>query len=228
MKAMLRSGGTLSSVRRSGHVPAVLYGHGLDSTLVQVDSKEFGRVYESAGKTSLIELDLGDGQSRRAVIRDVQRHPLNGNIIHADFYQIRSDELMRVKVPIHFIGESPAVKNLGGTFVRNIKEIDLQALPKDLPHDIEVDISGLNTFEKVIRVSDLPLPVGVEIFRGAGEVVGLVQEPKSQDELDQDLATEIKEDVESVEGVKEKEEAEQEKTVEQESAKEQEPNKEHS
>lgn len=197
------------TVRRDGSVPGVLYGHGLEPKSVQVDAKVFAKVFEQAGETSLIKLDTGDGTEHNVIVRDIQRHPLKNTIMHVDFYQVRLDQKIEADVPLTFVGEAPAVKDLGGVLVHPLDEVHLEAFPQDLPHDIEVDISGLDNFEKVIHVSDLKLPEGVELDHEPEEVVALVQEPKTQEELDAELAEEVQEDVEGVEGVADKTEGEE-------------------
>lgn len=190
--------------RRQGLIPAVLYGHGLPSKSIEVDSKKFGKILRTAGFSSLVNLKLNDGGEHSVLIRDVVHHPLKDAIIHADFYQVRMDEKIEAQVPLHFVGEAPAVKDLGGVLIRNLDAVKVTALPADLPHNIEVDISALSGFDKVIRVSDMTAPEGVVIDHSAEEVVALVQEPRSEQELEQ-LSAEVKEDVEAVEGVKKEE-----------------------
>ncbi len=163
--------------------------------------------------SSLLTLTVDGGSEHPVIVRDIQIHPLKGHITHIDFYQVRLDEEITAEIPLEFVGESPAVKDLGGTFVRNIDAVEVEALPQDLPHDIEVDISILDTFEKVIHVSDLKVPQGVKVMLEPGEVIALVQEPRTQEEIDAELAAATTEDVEAVEGVK-KEETEEQKLEE--------------
>lgn len=194
-----------AATRQQGKIPAVLYGHGLGSKAVEVDAKAFGKVFRDTGSTTLISLTADDGQEHPVLIREIQYHPLRDTVLHIDFYQVRMDEEIRAQVPIHFVGESPAVKDKGGTLVRNMDELDLSALPQNLPHDIEVDISVLTEFDEPIRVSDLKLPEGIELHHEPDEVVALVQAPKSEEEIEAELAEEVKEDVEAVEGIKKEE-----------------------
>ncbi len=194
-----------AATRQQGKIPAVLYGHGLDSRAVEVDAKAFAKVFRDAGSTTLISLTADDGQEHPVLIRDIQYHPLRGTVRHIDFYQVRMDEEIRAQVPLHFVGESPAVRDRGGTLVRNMDELDLSALPQNLPPNIEVDISILNEFDNPIRVADLVLPEGVELHHASDEVVALIQAPKSEEQIEAELAEEIKEDVEAVEGVKKEE-----------------------
>ncbi|MBI3421114.1 MAG: 50S ribosomal protein L25 [Candidatus Sungbacteria bacterium] len=190
--------------RRQGDVPGILYGHGISSQSVSVNAKQFSKVLKTAGYASLVSLKLGDKDEHTVLIRDVAFHPLNDSIIHADFYQVRMDEKIEANVPLHFIGEAAAVKNLGGVLIRNIDELEVSALPADLPPHIEIDISVLSEFGKAIRVSDLALPSGITVSHDADDVIALVQEPRTEQELEQ-LSGEVKEDVEAVEGVKKEE-----------------------
>jgi large subunit ribosomal protein L25 len=196
-------------VRRVSAIPGVVYGHKAPATSIEVDQVEFLKVFGQAGETSLISLDLGDGPERNVLVRDIQLHPVHGNVIHVDFFQVRLDEVIQANVPIEFVGVAPAVKDLGGIFVHPMDEISLEALPQNLPHTIEVDISGLINFEKVIHISDLKAGEGITFLHEPDEVVALVQEAKSQEELDAELSAEVKEDVENVEGVADKPEAEE-------------------
>lgn len=199
LKAEVRRGAP-QTIRATGQIPAVVYGHNLTSKSIAVDAKAFSKVWKAAGATSLINLALGDTAERMVLVRDIQHHPVKGNVIHVDFYQVRLDEVIKAKVPLKFMGEADAVKNQGGVLVRSLDAIELEALPQDLPHDIEVDISVLDNFEKVIHVSDLALPSGVKYFHQEQDIVALVQAPRTEAELEA-LKTEVKEEVTAVEGV---------------------------
>lgn len=200
--------GSVRSVRKAGLVPAVLYGHGLPSQNIQIEPKPFAKTFASAGYSSLVNLTVDGGKEHTVLIRDIQLHPLKPAVVHVDFYQVKMDEEIEAKVPLKLINESPAVRDLSGVLVRNIDELEISALPVNLPHNIEVDISVLTDFTKVIRISDIVLPPGVVIRHDAEETVLLVQEPRSEKEIEQ-LSEEVKEDVEAVEGVKKEEPAEE-------------------
>ena len=204
---------TASKARQSGNIPGVLYGHGMDPITVEVIAKDFDRVYRETGMTSLVTLSVKEGKDHPVIIREIQQHPIKGHVVHADFYQVRMDEEITANVPLTFEGIAPAVKDLGGVLVRSMDEIEIEALPQDLPHDIVVDISSLDTFDKVIRIEDLKLPEGVKPLQEPEEVVALVQAPRTEQELEA-LTEEVKEDVESVEGVKKEEPAEGEEGAE--------------
>lgn len=159
----------LNSVARSakermkeGYIPAVYYGAQAKSTPIFVDSILFNKVLTGAGESSSITLVTEHGKES-VMIQDVQRHPVKGNVIHADFYVLEKGQRVHVKVPLIFIGESAAVK-AGGVLVKVMHELSLEADPSKLPHDIEVNLELLATPTDVIHVSDITLPVGSTLY----------------------------------------------------------------
>ena len=192
-----------AALRRTGAVPAIVYGHGVASRAIHVDNKTFRKIWQEVGMTSLMTLSINN-EEIPVLIREIQMHPLREEVIHVDFYQVRMDETIEANVPLVFTGVAPAVKDLSGVLVKNLDEIELEALPQDLPHEITVDISSLTDFEKAIYVKDLHLPDRVTILTDSEHVVALVQPPRSEQELEQ-LSEEVKEDVESIEGIKKEE-----------------------
>ena len=199
--------GKLGEIRQRDQLPAVLYGHGITNQSLALDRKKFSQVFKATGHTTLINLVIGEEgsvQEHAVLIREVQIPPVRGNILHVDFYQVRLEEDTEAAVPLVFIGTSSAVKDQGGILVRNMDEIKVAALPADLPHTIEVDISPLAAFDEPIRIKDLSVSDKVKILHEAEDVVAIVQAPRSEEELEAELAEEIKEDVSSVEGVADK------------------------
>ena len=199
---------TTAQTRAAGAIPGILYGHGIENQSVQVDAKEFTKIFSQTGYTTLISLAIGK-TAHNVLVREVQFHPLKDLITHVDFYQVRLDEKVRAEVPLSFTGEAPAVKDLGGVLVKSIDAVDLEAFPQDLPHTIPVDISSLKDFESIIHVSDLDVPSGITLFTEPETVVAVVQAPRSEAELES-LAEEVTEDVAAVETVEKKAEAEEE------------------
>lgn len=189
----------MEKVRTSGFLPGVIYGHGLETQSIQINEKDFVKAFKQAGENTLINLNI-DGKDQSVLIQDVQYHYLKGQPIHVDFYAVKMDEKLKAKIPIHFIGESPAVKALGGILVKNLSEVEVECLPGDLPTGFEVDISKLNTFEDIIRVSDLIVSDKVKILAHTDEPVVNVAPPRTEAELES-LKTEVVEDVTKVEGV---------------------------
>ena len=196
------TGSKVASLRRDGIMPAVVYGKGFASVNVQVPTKAFEKVFKLAGESSLVYLTVGKA-THPTILHDVTRDPVSGELLHADFYKVRLDEKIKADVPVVFTGESPAVKDLKAVFVRNINELEVEALPTDLPHEIAVDISGLKTFGDQITVGDIK-GHGWTLTREAADVVATVQEPKSEEELAAELA-EPTTDVSAVEEIKKEE-----------------------
>jgi large subunit ribosomal protein L25 len=181
-------------LRKQGFIPGVLYGPKTKNQTVQVDAKLFQKVYHEAGESSLINLQFAEG-TVPVLIRQVQREPLRGSIIHVDFYQPALDEEIEVPVVLVFEGEAPAVKDLGGTLLRNIQELEVRALPQNLPHELVVDISKLATFEDKILVQDVVHESTVEILREPDEVIAQVVEAE---DVEAELEESVQENVEAV------------------------------
>jgi large subunit ribosomal protein L25 len=192
-------GKKVDKIRKADKLPAVLYGHGLDTLHIEIDQKEFQKTFKKAGENTLVSLMLG-GQVYPVLIQEVQYHYIRGYPIHVDFYVVRMDEKLKAHIPLHFIGESVAVKTMGGILVKNLSEIEVECLPGDLPQSFEIDISKLNTFEDMIRVSDLIVSDKVKVLARADELIVAVAPPRSEEEL-KSLEETVTEDVTQVEGV---------------------------
>ena len=175
---------TNDSLRKKGLAPAILYGVGINSLPITLNIKEFEKVFKEAGMNSLVNLKLDDDSQHPVLIHEVLRHPVTENVQHADLYQVNFKETVTTNVPLVFIGESFAVKDSGGVLVKNIHEIEIEALPTDLPHQLEVDLSKLKTFEDRILVSDILAPAGVKVLTSSDEIVALASEPMSQEEIE--------------------------------------------
>jgi large subunit ribosomal protein L25 len=169
-----------AALRSAGKLPAVVYGAQQTAQSITLIAKEFEKVWHDAGESSIVELS-GLGTDLSVLIQDVSVDPLYGTPTHADLLAVRTDETIEVTVPLEFVGVAPAEK-LGGTLIKVLREIDIEALPKDLPHSIEVDISTLVTFEDQIHVSNLVMPTGVTAVTDSEEVVALVQEAGETEE----------------------------------------------
>lgn len=170
----------LAVFRAKGHLPAVLYGPKDPSRSFFVDFGDFKRVWKKAGETGVIELDF-EGKKKQVLIYDVDVDPLKGEPRHVDFYAVDMAKKTTVSVPLVFEGEAPAVKVLGGVLVKVIHELEVEALPADLPSELKVDISKLATFEDRVEVSDIKVPQGAEILTEPDEVVALVEEPREEE-----------------------------------------------
>lgn len=172
----------LGSLREKGKIPAVLYGRKVKNIPLEIDYKDFEKVFREAGESSLISLKIeGEKKIYQVLVHDVQRDSLKGRFIHVDFYHPSLTEKTEAVIPLNFIGKSDAVKNLGGTLVKNILEVEVKALPQDLPHEIEVDISKIKTFDDHVKIADLKIPSKVEILREADEIVASVVAPEKEE-----------------------------------------------
>lgn len=196
----VKTGSTLSSIRKSGRIPAVLYGHGDTSQMVTVSALEFSRAYKEAGENTLVELILPKGKPINTLIYDVQTDPLSGKFLHVDFYRVRMNEKVEATVPLVFTGESLAVRGSGGVLVKALDEVEVSCLPGNIPHEFLVDIAALATFDDQIHVSDIAVPDGVEMLSDAEAVVALVERPRTDEEM-ASLDTKVEADVNKVEGV---------------------------
>lgn len=176
-------------LRKQGFVPAVLYGHKVKNLLLSVGYYDFKRIYKEAGESSLVKLKIKNGQDKKrervVLIQDVAKDPISNNVIHVDFNQIKMDEKIKIEVPLAFIGESSAVETEGGVLIKNYQNIEIEVLPQNLPHQIEVDISVLKTFEDNIYIKDLKPPEGVEIKENLDDVVASVAPPRTKAELEE-------------------------------------------
>src|SRR3989344_2984512 len=192
-------GSGLNNLRKSGFIPAVLYGKGQESIPLQVSVKDFKKAFISAGESTLIFINV-DGQTYPTIIHDIARDAISDDILHADFYKVRLDEKIKAKVAVIFNGESPAVKDSGGIFVRNINELEIEALPQDFPHEIIINMSSLKNIGDQILIKDLKLDSRLKVIAEPEEITATVQEPMSEAELEKALEapTATVEDVEVI------------------------------
>jgi large subunit ribosomal protein L25 len=173
--------GSIGALKKAGMIPAVFYGPKEKSTPISVKETEFKKVWKEAGESSIIVLKNGT-EEHEALIQDVDSHPVTDKTQHVDFYVIEKGKKLEVAVPLEFVGVAPAVKDLGGILVKVLHEMEIEALPKDLPHDIEVDISALTTLDSQILIKDLKLPAGVEAKLDPETVVAAIAVAKDEPE----------------------------------------------
>lgn len=199
-------GKKVKELRSKGILPAVLYGPKTETVSLEVDEKDFDKVFREAGESSLISLEV-DKKKFLVLIHAIEIDAISKKPTHVDFYQPRLDEEISAEVPLVFTGESLAVKDLGGTLIKNIHELEVKALPQNLPHEISVDLGKLKTFEDNIFIKDLVVPQGVKIMKGPDEIVALVsQKVKVEEELSKPVEEKVEEVGKVEEKKKEKEE----------------------
>lgn len=212
--------------REEGLIPAVLYGAGADAQSLAIENAQFLKLYRVAGEASLIDLTVDGKDAGKALIQEVQRDPVKDYIIHVDLRRIDMTKPMTATVELKFVGEAPVVKASGGTLVTNFNTVEVRCLPKDLVSSIEVDVSGLNSYEDTIKVKDIKRPEGIEITSPTeNDLVAKAAPAISEEELKKmeeagsaqtdlskiESAKKKKEDEEGAEGAAEGEKKEEEK-----------------
>jgi len=204
-------GKKLKSLRKKGFVPAILYGPEISPSIpLQVKKEDLEEVVKKTGPSSMINLNF-EGKKYSVLIHEIQRDPITEEIVHVDFFQPSLKEEIEAKVPLVFEGVAPAVKELGGTLVKNVSEIEIKCLAKNLPKEIKVNISKLKTFEDTILVKDLKVPPKVKILRNPNDILAFVSPPEK---VEEELGKPIEERVEEVEKIEKKEKEEEEKKEE--------------
>ncbi|MEN9285109.1 MAG: hypothetical protein RLZZ179_2602 [Verrucomicrobiota bacterium] len=174
-----RSGsGALNSLRREGLIPAVVYGKSQPSLNVRLNAKQVETVlHHSVSEQILVNLTIEDsGETKLALIQDVQHNPLTGAIIHLDFHAISENERIHANVPLELVGDAAGVK-AGGLLEHLVHKLEVQCLPKDLPEIIRVDVTGIEV-GKALHLREIPLPEGVRASADGELIVALVSEPR--------------------------------------------------
>ncbi|MDD5760706.1 MAG: 50S ribosomal protein L25 [Candidatus Pacebacteria bacterium] len=200
-------------LRQKGWIPAILYGgKAMESCPLEVRAQDFRNVYKKAGDTNIIGLVIegqGKNEEKNVLVQNISSHFLTGLPLHIDFYEVEMDKLVKAHIPIILVGEASAVSAKGGVLVKSMNEVEVEALPKDLPHEIPVDISILTEFGQTIYIRDIKFPSGVKVLIDGNTPVVSVSEPISEEKLEEELGK-----VKSVEEVEVAGEAEKEETKE--------------
>jgi large subunit ribosomal protein L25 len=178
-------GKQVGALRRQGLVPAVLYGSGIDGMPIQLDAKETERLLSRVSASTLIDLKV-DNEEHKVLVRDVQRDAIRLDLIHIDFLKASMDVKIRTTVPIELVGEAPAIEDMGGVLVIGVTELEIEALPADLPDRIVVDLEPLAEVDDAITVESLYLGEGVKVFTDLDEnvahVIYLAEEEEEEEE----------------------------------------------
>lgn len=173
-------GKKVKALREQGLIPGELYGYKVGNQHVAVSKKEFKKIFEEVGESSIVNIII-DGQKIPSLIHGLQTDSVKNEISHVDFLAVKMDEKIRTEVELEFIGEAPAVKEKGGVLVKAMQEVEVEALPADLPRNIEVELGGLNEIGSDIYVKDLKVGDKVKILTDPETVVAtiteLVEEP---------------------------------------------------
>ena len=170
-----------AEIRKAGQIPAVFYGRKEASTAISIPKIDFLKVWKEAGESTVVTLETPEG-TKESLIHDVDIDPVSGAPRHADFYVFEKGHKVEVALPIEFEGISPAVKDQGGILVKVLHELEIEAMPKDLPHNITIDISNLLNIGDQILAQDIKLPSGVELKADPEEVIATVSAPREEKE----------------------------------------------
>jgi len=171
-------------LRRQGILPANIYGKKVKSLAVQVSLKDFLPVYKKTGETGIIEIVVeGEKNPRHVLIHNVQKDPLSGQPLHADFHQVSLTERITASIPIELTGESPAVQQKLGVLIQPLSEVEVEALPTNLPEQFTIDISSLKEVDQAITAGDLKPPAGVKILTSPKEILVKINPPTKEEEV---------------------------------------------
>ena len=173
--------GAARQTRFAGKVPAVIYGHGRATQPLTLDAKALEMALAGIEPASTLFEVTVDGKKTRALIREIQRHPVRPDVIHVDFYEIHADEKVKLKVPVHLVGTPDGVRNGGGVLDQVMREVEIEVLPEHIPERVELDVSALLIGHSV-HVSDLSIPNATILV--AGELtLATVVPPRAEEEL---------------------------------------------
>ena len=168
-------------IRREGLIPGTVYGPKMKNEDLTFIYQEFHKVYVAAGESTIVELET-NGKKVPVLIHELQFDPMTGNYTHIDLFALDMTKEVTTNVPLRFVGEAPGVKE-GGVLVKNSDHITVKCLPKDLPHDIEVDISSLVNFFDAVKVSDLKIPATIKIEEESDLILVSVIPPRKEEEI---------------------------------------------
>jgi len=172
-------GKKVKQLRRNGLLPANVYGRAIPSQALEIDAREFSRNIKATGLRSMFELNIaGEPAPRYVIIRGMTRKGGTGEPIHLDFFQVDPNRPITANVPIHLVGESPAVRDLAGTLLHSLDVVSVRCLPLAIPTNLEVDIAPLKGFDVTLTVADIAAPEGVEILTDPGIVIATVNPPR--------------------------------------------------
>lgn len=176
------TGKKVAGLRRAGRLPAVVYGHGIASDSITVDTHEFEQLRRHTGPNALVDLSVDGKKAQPVLVHSVQVHPVNRRPLHVDLFLVRMTEELTVDVPLIATGEALAVTQHGGTLLHPIESVRVRALPDHLPQSIEYSIESLVDFDTALYVRDLSVPSDVTLLTDGEEIVAKVQAPRVEEE----------------------------------------------
>ncbi len=178
------TGKKVATLRRAGRLPAVVYGHGVDSDSVSIDAHEFEQLRRHVGPNALVDLSVDGKKALPVLVSAVQLHPVKRHTLHVDLFLVRMTEELTVEVPLVATGESPAVANQGGTLLHPIESVRIRALPDHLPQSIEYAVDSLVDFDTTIHVRDLVIPEGATLLTDGDDIIAKVQAPRVEEVIE--------------------------------------------
>ena len=171
------TGKAVARLRKAGRVPAVVFGHGIDSIPVSIDGLEFEHLRRQVHANSIVELRIDGKEKHKVMIHGMSFDPRTRHLVHVDLFQLKSGEEVTVEVPLHATGVAYAVDRLGGTLLHTVDHVKVRALPEKLPDALEFSIESLVDFDASIHLRDIALPAGVALLADPDEVVAKVAAP---------------------------------------------------
>lgn len=182
LEAQTREAGTVKAKRSSkeGFILANIYSGGKDSKNLKVKKVDFQRVFAVAGESNLIDLVIDGKESEKVIVKEIQKDPVKDSVLHVDFYKVDMKQKITTEIPLNFVGEAKAVKELGATLAKNMDKVEVECLPGDLVNNIDVDISVLKNIHDAIRLNDLVLPAGMTLVGTTNDVVASAIETKKE------------------------------------------------
>jgi large subunit ribosomal protein L25 len=175
-------GKKVSTLRRQGILPAVVYGGAKESQSIQLDAHEFDVLLRTTSRNTLVDLKIGSSRATPVLLQGIHEHPVRRNPMHVDFLIVSMTEAITIDVPINYMGDSSAADKLGGTLLHLRESVSISTLATGLPAAIDLDITPLDSFEAVLHVSDLIVPEGVTILTDPEEALARVQPPRVEEE----------------------------------------------
>jgi large subunit ribosomal protein L25 len=190
LKAQSREviGKQVKALRREGRLPCIIYGRGFNPVLITLDMREAGRILPTITSSHLVVVEV-EGKQHTTLVREKQRDPVTGMFLHVDFLEVSLTEKLHAMVQIELVGDAPAVKNYNGVMVPGLEEIEVEALPRDLPERITVDISTLTEIGQAIHVRDIVVSKAVEILDDPDEIIIVITAPAREEEAEAEGVT---------------------------------------
>lgn len=185
LEAELRTkkGRKTNQLRAEGQVPSIVYGAGVEPMPLTINRNAFLKVYKQAGESMIVELKVNEQNPLHVLIQELQLDPIYDTVTHVDFRSVDMTKEIEADVDLEFVGEAMAVKGLGGTLITSLDFVSVRSLPTKLVRTIQVDLSKLETFDDVIRISDLAMPEGMTVLNDPEDSIAAVEPPRSDAEM---------------------------------------------